>query len=59
MDRVDFPKGEPENPLTDEEFKGRYDGLMAYACVKPVICEKVFSDAGKDSTKITEVIMGL
>ncbi|MDE6764276.1 MAG: MmgE/PrpD family protein, partial [Oscillospiraceae bacterium] len=26
--RVDFPKGEPENPLNSEEFRERYDGLM-------------------------------
>ena len=32
-DRVDFPKGEPENPLTDAEFRARYDGLMDYAGV--------------------------
>lgn len=30
-ERVDFPKGEPENPLTEEEFRERYNGLMAYA----------------------------
>lgn len=30
-DRVDFPKGEPENPLSDQEFRDRYDGLMEYA----------------------------
>ena len=36
-DRVDFPKGEPENPLTDEEFRSRYDGLMEYAGVLPSV----------------------
>ena len=30
-DRVDFPKGEPENPLSEQEFRDRYDELMAYA----------------------------
>ena len=29
--RVDFPKGEPENPLDEAEFKDRYDSLMTYA----------------------------
>lgn len=42
-DRVDFPKGEPENPLTDEEFKTRYDGLMEYAGMDPDVSETVFS----------------
>ena len=41
-DRVDFPKGEPENPLTDEEFRARYDGLMAYAGIDPAISGEVF-----------------
>ncbi len=30
-ERVDHPKGEPENPLSVTEFRERYDGLMAYA----------------------------
>lgn len=29
--RVDFPKGEPENPMTDEEFAQRFVDLMAIA----------------------------
>ena len=29
-ERVDFPKGEPENPLDEMEFKSRYDDLMKY-----------------------------
>ncbi|MGI6071404.1 MAG: MmgE/PrpD family protein [Lachnospiraceae bacterium] len=33
-ERVDFPKGEPENPLSDEEFRERYDGLMEFAGVE-------------------------
>ncbi|MCR5683873.1 MAG: MmgE/PrpD family protein [Lachnospiraceae bacterium] len=31
--QVDYPKGEPENPFTEEEFKERYLGLMDYAGV--------------------------
>ena len=42
-DRVDFPKGEPENPLTDEEFKARYDGLMEYAGMDSDVSEIVFN----------------
>lgn len=41
-DRVDFPKGEPENPLTDEEFKTRYVGLMEYAGIESDVSETVF-----------------
>jgi len=41
-ERVDFPKGEPENPLTTAEFRDRYDGLMAYAGVDAQTRGRVF-----------------
>ena len=52
-ERVDFPKGEPENPLTEGEFRERYDGLMAYAGVSAKTAAEVFDaalrpDAGAD-----------
>lgn len=31
VERVDFPKGEPENPLSDKEFEDRAYSLMRYA----------------------------
>lgn len=42
-ERVDHPKGEPENPLTEAEFRARYDDLMAYAGVRPETADRVFS----------------
>lgn len=46
-ERVDFPKGEPENPLTDYEFRERYDGLMEYAGIldKEIIFNLVYGKA--------------
>ena len=29
--QVDFPKGEPENPMTDEEFRNHFFDLLKYA----------------------------
>lgn len=46
-DRVDFPKGEPENPLTDEEFKSRYDGLMEYGGISADVSETVFQTVNR------------
>ena len=40
---VEFPKGEPENPLTDDEFKNRYEELMDYAGVDPAVSEKIYT----------------
>ena len=44
-ERVDFPKGEPENPLSDAEFRDRYDGLMRYAGVDDAVSAAVFEAA--------------
>ena len=41
-DRVDFPKGEPENPLTAQEFKDRYDGLMDYGHIPAEVSDRVY-----------------
>lgn len=48
-ERVDFPKGEPENPLSDTEFKERYDGLMEYAGFDKACSDGIFDMVyGKD-----------
>lgn len=58
-DRVDFPKGEPENPLTDNEFRARYDGLMAYGRIAAEISEKVYGLVYTDGTKAEELVKEL
>ena len=57
-DRVDFPKGEPENPLTDQEFKERYDGLMAYGHIPTEVSEKVYR-AIYENVKAEELVKEL
>ncbi len=47
-ERVDYPKGEPENPLTDEEFRTRYDGLMEYGGICRESRDAVFRGAYED-----------
>ena len=39
--RIDYPKGEPENPLTPEEFRQKFDGLMSFAGYSKDVCEKL------------------
>ena len=58
-ERVDFPKGEPENPLTDQEFKDRYNGLMEYGGVSTEASEKVFDLVYKDGTRAEELVKEL
>ena len=50
-DRVDFPKGEPENPLDDREFRDRYDGLMEYAGIDAAASSEVFSMVYQKNTR--------
>lgn len=58
-ERVDFPKGEPENPLDDREFRDRYDGLMEYAGVDVAVSSAVFESVyGKEAT-VEKIIKGL
>ena len=58
-ERVDFPKGEPENPLTDAEFRERYDGLMTYAGIAPATSARVFDAVWCGKTSVEELLAGL
>lgn len=54
--RVDFPKGEPENPMSDEEFHIRYDALMAYGCVDKPVYEAIYAKAFEPNVTTGELI---
>lgn len=58
-DRVDFPKGEPENPLDDQEFRDRYDGLMEYAGVLPSVSGEVYDTVYKENAMVEELVKKL
>ena len=58
-DRVDFPKGEPENPLNDEELRRRYDGLMSYAGLDISVSNEVYTAIDQGNNKIGEIIRKL
>lgn len=58
-ERVDFPKGEPENPLTDSEFRSRYDSLMEYAGVNAEVSNDVFETVYKNNATVNEVVCKL
>jgi 2-methylcitrate dehydratase PrpD len=55
-ERVDYPKGEPENPLTEAEFHSRYNGLMAYAGVMPEISEQIYITALSGNGRAKELL---
>ena len=53
-ERVNFPKGEPENPLNEKEFRDRYNGLMNYARKKD--SEKIYELILNSNTKVCDVM---
>lgn len=58
-ERVDFPKGEPENPLSEEEFHGRYDGLMCYAGIEKSVYDDVYKKVNEPNIKVEDLIKDL
>ena len=54
--RVDFPKGEPENPLSDEEFKERYHGLMDYAGISREAGGRIFDTVYRENVSVRELL---
>lgn len=57
--RVDYPKGEPENPLTVGEFRERYDDLMGYAGVKEEVGNRVFDEVMDGTGTVAGLLEGL
>lgn len=55
-ERVDYPKGEPENPLNETEFKERYDALMEYGGVSASVREEIFCLTGKKKTAAAALV---
>lgn len=59
-ERVAFPKGEPENPLTDEEFQTRYDGLMNFAGVDKEVGTSIYDAVlHKTNVEVNEILKNL
>lgn len=58
-ERVDFPKGEPENPLTEEEFRMRYDNLMAFGEISKAVYDDIYNMVGQHDAKVGDLIKNL
>ena len=56
---VDYPKGEPENPLTDVEFRERYNSLLEYSGISFQIAESIFNTVYKENATVEEIISSL
>ena len=58
-ERVDFPKGEPENPFTETEFLERYESLMSYGGVKEDVFKRIYELTGNADTKVADLVSKL
>lgn len=58
-ERVDFPKGEPENPLSEDEFYSRYADLMAFGGVEKSVYDEVYKQVNLSDIKVEELIKNL
>lgn len=53
---VDFPKGEPENPLSEVEFMNRYNSLMKYSKVSSDNFSLVYNRIKEDNVSVKEIL---
>lgn len=47
VERVDYPKGEPENPLTEAELETKFRGLAMYGGLTAQECDEVIAELRK------------
>ncbi len=55
-ERVDYPKGEPENPLDEGEFRERFDGLMAYAGLPADRSRAVYDTVYREDAQVRDLL---
>lgn len=54
--RVDYPKGEPENPLSQQELEDKFRGLAMYGGLTKEECEEVISEVWKEDFDLNKII---
>lgn len=57
--QVDYPKGEPENPMTDDDLKQKFMSLAMSAGVKSETCEYVMQQVLDSDFSIGEIVSAL
>lgn len=60
-DRVDYPKGEPENPMSRQELEEKFRNLAMYGGLTKTECDEVISEVWKEDfsvNKIMELVCG-
>lgn len=60
--RVDYPKGEPENPLTQDEQEAKFRELANFGGLSKEACDEVINEVWKedfDLYKILKIVQGV
>ena len=55
-DRVDYPKGEPENPLSRQELEEKFRGLATFAGLSHSDCDKVIEEVWKETIDLNTLM---
>ena len=55
-DRVDYPKGEPENPLSRQELDDKFRGLATFAGLSHSDCDKVIEEVWKGTIDLNTLM---
>ena len=51
-----YPKGEPENPLTQEELEEKFRGLAMYGGLSKEECDEVIAEIWKEDFSIEKIL---
>ncbi len=54
--RVDYPKGEPENPLSREELEDKFRGLAMYGGLSSAECDEVINEMWKEDFNLNKIM---
>ena len=60
--RVDYPKGEPENPLSQDELEAKFRELAMFGGLTKEVCDEVINEVWKkdfDLEKIMRIVQGV
>ncbi len=55
-ERVDYPKGEPENPLSQKELEDKFRGLAMYGGLTEQECDEVINEVWKENFDLNKIM---
>jgi 2-methylcitrate dehydratase PrpD len=55
-ERVEYPKGEPENPLSQQELEDKFRGLALFGGLSTSECEEIISEFQKDDFNLEKIM---